>query len=394
MTDHVIDSLSEFMDDALPAASAREVAAHLSACASCQGELEDLRAASKMVKDLPQAELPIGFMQRLERRRNEEPAATPWLLPFPARVAAFALSSVIVGLVVYDKFQGPGARLDSIASNSAAPTGAFSDMPTAPAAAPAMAPQSLAPAEAKLEMAEMKARSFDGSYNRPERHLAKRALAGARGRSLREDNDSSEGTGLSGAAAASVRGFSGGGGAPIGEAMPQAPKFSNESLQKDLERQKSSMGIRQILPRDDSKQKSAEEDEKMISAGFTPPKLDNAPQPRIISPVPHMKALSSGAGAAAAAKSADILGVVAPFEGVVVRRPADMPAAWAQAGLEVAPPTVNFSRHAVVIAPGAITEVRETNGRVVVHYRDGGPQAIRYALIEATKLAVVFEKDR
>lgn len=383
MTGHVIDSLSEFLDDALAAPARRAVEEHLSACASCRGELEDLRAASNLLKDLPLAELPVGFMQRLERRRNEgsDPSRgaawgqTPFL-PMPARMAAFAMSSVIVGLVVYDKFQGPGARLDSMVSGASSTIGAFSDMPVAPAAAPAPA----------LEMKSESA--FDSLAGKAERRVAARGLAKARGRSLLE-----EGSGLSGASAAAVRGFAAsgsGGGAPVGEAMPQAPRFSNESLQKDLERQKSAMGIRQILPLDDSKQKAAEEDEAMLSAGFTPPKLNTAPQPRLKGLTPRMEA----PGSAAAAKTSGILGVVAPFGGTVVRRPAELPAAWAQAGLEISPPAVNFARHALVIAPGGITEVRETNGRVVVHYREGGPQAGRYALIEATKLSVVFESDR
>lgn len=180
------------------------------------------------------------------------------------------------------------------------------------------------------------------------------------------------------------------GGAPIGEPLPQAPRYDNETLHKDIERQKAAMGIRKILPPDDSKLKEAEADQEMISAGFEPPK-PQAPQPLLQGSTPRMPAPGARPSST---DSSGFVGVVPPFGGVVVLRPADMPDAWAQAGLQVQPPVVDFSRNILVIAPGSIKEVRETDGRIVVHYSEGGAQAGRYALIAKTSLPVVFEKSR
>lgn len=108
MMEHVNELLSGFLDQALPGPEKRRVESHLAGCAGCREELSLLRSVSSLVSGLPRRPLPAGFLQRLERRRNPRrdiPSPWPFTLPFPARAAAFGLSSLLVMFVLRDKIQ-------------------------------------------------------------------------------------------------------------------------------------------------------------------------------------------------------------------------------------------------------------------------------------------------
>ncbi|MBI3553780.1 MAG: zf-HC2 domain-containing protein [Elusimicrobia bacterium] len=135
--------MTEFLDRELAAPERSQAEAHLSACSGCRSEYEELHGISKMVAGVGRKPLPVGFMQRLERRRQagESPAPSRnfFLLPpgIP-RYAAFALSSLIVMFVVMDKarnmLQPELGTISGVASNMAV------DAPRrAPAAAPKFA---------------------------------------------------------------------------------------------------------------------------------------------------------------------------------------------------------------------------------------------------------------
>ena len=103
MSGHVGALLPDFLDNELAGDRRAAVEAHLGSCASCRVELERLRSVGDLLRSLPQQPLPAGFMQKLERRRdNRQPQSrTYWLAP--PRAIAFALSGLILGLLVYDR---------------------------------------------------------------------------------------------------------------------------------------------------------------------------------------------------------------------------------------------------------------------------------------------------
>ncbi|MBI4375816.1 MAG: zf-HC2 domain-containing protein [Elusimicrobia bacterium] len=110
-SEHVIESLSEYLDGRLEAGQAERVSRHLQDCSRCRGELEELRSLSDLLRNLPRKALPAGFVERLEMKRREGAASTRFLLPAPLRMAAYAMSAAVVALVVYDRFQPEPAML-------------------------------------------------------------------------------------------------------------------------------------------------------------------------------------------------------------------------------------------------------------------------------------------
>lgn len=106
MNDEQRQKLTAYLDGALPAAEAAAFELEIAKSPELLAELEDQRAVSRLLKDLPREKLPVGFLQRLQRRR-EAPDAPPereWvLLPPGLRPVAAALSGLIVAVVVWDK---------------------------------------------------------------------------------------------------------------------------------------------------------------------------------------------------------------------------------------------------------------------------------------------------
>ncbi|MBI2362671.1 MAG: zf-HC2 domain-containing protein [Elusimicrobia bacterium] len=97
------DLLAAHADGAAPEADRAGLESHLGACDACRREVDGFKSVSKLVAGLPQAELPVGFMTRLERRRRagSAPAAVPvWGIP-PMRLAAFAATGILVGFIFF-----------------------------------------------------------------------------------------------------------------------------------------------------------------------------------------------------------------------------------------------------------------------------------------------------
>ncbi|UPT73706.1 MAG: zf-HC2 domain-containing protein [Elusimicrobiota bacterium] len=109
MNDAIRELLSAYLDGALPELERRDVEERLSRSEELRAELESLRSVSNAVKGLPRAKLPAGFLARLESRRLREraPSREYFILPPAYRPVAFALSSAIVAMVVWDKSRGP-----------------------------------------------------------------------------------------------------------------------------------------------------------------------------------------------------------------------------------------------------------------------------------------------
>ena len=316
MTGHVRESLSDWLDEQLAGNRRTEVQAHLDACESCRGELARLREVSARVRALPLRPLPPGFMQRLARRRAGEPTSARRsysFMPAPLRLAAFAASSVIVSLLVYDR-----ARL---ASPIMGGTPSFS----------------VAKKEARLPSTALSAADIDAA-----RAASKRPASQSRGEPL---------IGFQSALS-------------VGPAATASGGLTNEQLQEGLERQKSKMGIRSILPKSPSSERAVEE------------RLDAAPQPLALSGASTPALLAQGQTAAAA-------------EGLVLKSDEERAKAWKEHGMRAAPPKVNYKANmvALVVAPDLSTAVE-----VIGVQTSADGVAVRYRLFQ--RLAEVASVSR
>ena len=65
MSSHLGDLLSGMLDGELTQAAVDAAQAHLAVCTACMYELENVRTARMWVRDLPQAEPPAGFYERI-----------------------------------------------------------------------------------------------------------------------------------------------------------------------------------------------------------------------------------------------------------------------------------------------------------------------------------------
>jgi hypothetical protein len=180
------------------------------------------------------------------------------------------------------------------------------------------------------------------------------------------------------------------GGGPIGEPPPAPPLYTNESLQKDLEKQKKAMGIKRIIaPREEESAPSstlAERSDRVISELSQRMQLQASPQALIQGSTPRIDSSQE------TTSKAGPLSVVTPYAGAVISKAEDAETSWAEAGLGQPRPPVDFSKDALIIAPGPISAIHERAGHVVVDYRKDGPQAARYAIMPKTNLPVVFER--
>ena len=109
MNDETREQLSAYLDGALTETERRDLDARLAASAELRGALEDLRAVSRAVKDLPKEPLPAGFMARFQARRarGDEPRREWVFLPPQARPVVAALSFGVVALMIWDKVTAP-----------------------------------------------------------------------------------------------------------------------------------------------------------------------------------------------------------------------------------------------------------------------------------------------
>ncbi|MBI4347066.1 MAG: zf-HC2 domain-containing protein [Elusimicrobia bacterium] len=228
MKEHITDLLSEFIDGRLPEADRRMVETHVEKCESCGRELKDLKGLTRLLAASPRRALPVGFLQRLERRRrHEEEAAAErprFLLPMPAKALAFGLSAVAVCFVGYDALKGPGRveeRVRDLAPLSQEGTLLLPGVARMAAPAPsglrgggAGSGGAFGGASSAMKAAEPTAADSleDARADKPQRP---RPAARARGVPL---------------------------------SAPEAKDFTNEQLQGHLEQERKKLGIEQIVP--------------------------------------------------------------------------------------------------------------------------------------------------
>ena len=103
MSLHPVESLSAFLDDELPDAERRGVAAHLAGCPSCALHLRELAALDALARGLPPAVAPDGYLEALpgrvrQRIRAHRPPSrrAPWVWPLAAGIALAVLAPLVL----------------------------------------------------------------------------------------------------------------------------------------------------------------------------------------------------------------------------------------------------------------------------------------------------------
>jgi hypothetical protein len=104
VAEHAGDLLSALLDGELGAEDAAAVRAHVGECTDCSRELDDVRIARRLVRELPAAEPPSGFLASLLDEPPTEAATVVPLEPHRrrrgARLSAMAAASIGVAAAV------------------------------------------------------------------------------------------------------------------------------------------------------------------------------------------------------------------------------------------------------------------------------------------------------
>src|ERR1700688_2313701 len=90
-----------FVDGRLKVSEQREVEAHLAACAACRVRVNEFRAVSGLLDELPQIEPSGAFDARVRARVAAEPVKQSWWAVFaPSPRAAFAASMLLLATIL------------------------------------------------------------------------------------------------------------------------------------------------------------------------------------------------------------------------------------------------------------------------------------------------------
>jgi len=89
-----------FVDGRLKVSEQREVEAHLAACTACRVRVNEFRAVSGLLDELPQIEPSGAFDARVRARVAAEPVKQSWWAVFaPSPRAAFAASMLLLATI-------------------------------------------------------------------------------------------------------------------------------------------------------------------------------------------------------------------------------------------------------------------------------------------------------
>jgi anti-sigma factor RsiW len=115
-----------YVDGRLKVSEQREVEAHLAACAACQLRVNEFRAVSGLLDELPQIEPSGAFDARVRARVAAEPVKQSWWAVFaPSPRAALAASMLLLATIwigsrpapTTDHFQNVAANPGNIDPN-------------------------------------------------------------------------------------------------------------------------------------------------------------------------------------------------------------------------------------------------------------------------------------
>lgn len=431
MNEEMRERLSAYLDGALGESERLAVEAQLARSEDLRLELEALKAVSRSVKGLPRQKLPDGFMARLESRRYREANKKEyWILPPAMRPLAFALSTAVVALVVWDHTRPPELAPTAGWDGQSAKVVSTADRPVADADFAARITQG-----ASLEASPAA---------KAEKPVLDAKFAKTLGRRVDAPGKPLEFVETDRVAANSLDGAVAGGGAaapaapkpePAREAAPlkkqatEEPVFTaasdkgsyhasseeersaiNEKLYEGFEAEKKKMGIARIIEKSDESKDARDRslaDMMELRVPAAAPAVGDTGTASLaqVSAVrgavqPRQKASRAmGALSGAGAKNADSPASAAPAAvRVVTARSADaLSAAWIGAGLAGDPPKVDFSTQMAVFLAGpagcGVTETYVGKKTVTVFYRLEGftaPSA-RVAAVPASDKRVLLK---
>lgn len=373
MNDELREKLSAYLDGALPAAQAAALELEIAKSPELLRELEELKAVSKLVKDLPKEPLPTGFLQRLERRRaaGNAPAERDWVFLAPAyRPFAAALSGFIVALVVWDKVGGKTEVVLPYHDGAAVRTAAdappvqyeLADKVSAPrspdaaavtgVAAPTMHPPAVELLEDDKRAAIVARRERVRAPGAPlegEPLAMSRAGGGGAQDFAPAASAPAAPAAKRQASVAAVRGAAQSSIAPAKSvARPQTEEERsalNEEMYQALEREKKKMGIASLVARDETSERAR----------------------RVLG------AAGSGAAATPIGATTPLLlgdGKDASTRTLPLRSDAAYQAAWSSLMLPGQPPPVDFKTEMIVLLPepGTVDSSLESAGELVVRW--------------------------
>lgn len=352
MSEHIKPLLQEYVDKELSPPEMERVSLHVAECRGCRTELEDLQSICRAVGSLSKKPLPVGFMQRLERRRKEAPAPSRVGI-FPLKATAFAFSAAVVLLVARQKMDD---MFPVVLKGAAANMDMTLDQP-APAKTAAKSKADVLAREA----AAVQAAAAPAEPEQPHVKLAKAA-----GAPLGEADQL--------AAAKAAPRMRAAPAAPAANAAP-AP-VTNEEIQAAIEAEKKASGMR-VLPKEpyDGRAELAEFARVTGSPAALAAVRGAAP---INGPTPAL--MGGGRGLSAqkleALNDKDSAAVTAGASGLVLVSDDERLAIWRQRGLGATPPSVNYSSERLLLVVAndyrtvvEIAGVVEGPDRVLVTYR-------------------------
>lgn len=378
MNDDIREKLSAYLDGALSDAERRAVEVEISRSEEMRLELEALRAVSSAVKSLPKEPLPVGFAARLDARRAREgaPERAYYILPPAYRPLAFALSTAVVALVVWDRTLtkpdvvaprvGWDSEVVSVKSAADAPpsvdvSGAVTAMGAAgkDAAENAAEPQELT---AKKEGAALpstlgKQLSAPGKPLEIAEDRAPSAPAAAPSRLIPDGELTKEQSDV----LDDLPDAPGAGGGAMIARNEEERSAINERLYKGFEEEKKRMGIAKIMDRD-------EESDKLSTGGREFMALQASPEAARV---------DGGRASVASVRGAARSKAGAPAVKALTLKSAEaLAAAWAAAGLPGEPPAVEFPEQMAVFLAGpegcGIIGVRSGKKYIFVLYKNDG----------------------
>lgn len=390
MNDSDREKLSAYLDGALPDAERRAVEVEISRSEEMRLELEALRAVSASVKGLPKEPLPPGFMARLEARRarDAKPERDYLILPPAYRPLAFALSTAVVALVVWDKTRAPeelivprvGWDNEKVAVKSAAEAPPSIDVSGQLASLDGrdqgLADQSSGSAESaaanELTAANAKKEDAAGAKGGALSTFGKHISAPGKPLGVQDDvpapaeggfarRNAASGPAAAAPAASSPAPLAEGAGSGYLARSEEERSAINERLYQGFEEEKKRMGIAKIMDKD------AEEDK--LSGGGR--------EFMALQATPEAAQVGRARGAAAAVRGAAKAKSGAPVVKALTLKSAEaLSAAWSAAGLPGEPPAVGFPEQMAVFLAGpsgcGITDVQTRKKFIVVLYKDAG----------------------
>ena len=119
-----------YVDGRLKPSEAREVETHLEACATCRLRVNEFRAVSGLLNELPMIEPSGAFDARVRARVAAEPVKRSWwawLTPSPR--VAFAASMLALAMVWVGVRRNGTPQVPDLPNNPTAPESIAQDMP-------------------------------------------------------------------------------------------------------------------------------------------------------------------------------------------------------------------------------------------------------------------------